>query len=246
MLKEFKADLHIHTCLSPCAEPEMTPRLIVKEAIKKGLDLVGICDHNSSENAFFVKRAAYGESLNVLAGVEMSTKEEVHILALFDNGRGLSRFQKVIYENLTGTNDEKTFGEQLILNEKDELIEKNARLLIGAVELPIATAAGFARSLGGLVIASHADRESFSIFSQLGFVPEGLEIDALEVSPHSSLEDFNQRFNRMLNALPLIFFSDAHCLRDIGRSTTTFFIEQPTIPEIKKALQGVEGRKVII
>ena len=243
----------------------MTPRLIVKEARKKGLDMIGICDHNSSDNALSVKKIARMEGLKVLGGIEISTREEVHILALFDDDEGLMTLQRIVYDSLPGENDEKVFGEQLILNEEDEALGRNNRLLIGATELPIERAVGFSNSLGGLVIASHVDRESFSIISQIGFIPRGLEIHAVEVSSppvrdsvspsrengisngvNTSLKNFNHGFNRALDDIPMVSFSDAHCLRDIGRSTTTFFLEQPSILEIKKAFRGLDGRKLRI
>ena len=245
-MREFEADLHIHTCLSPCGESEMTPQLIVKEARNKGLDMIGICDHNSSDNVLSVKKVAEMQGLKVLGGMEISTREEVHILALFDNDESLMMLQRIVYDSLSGENDEKVFGQQLILNEEDEVSGRNERLLIGATELPIERAVGFSNSLGGLVIASHVDRESFSIISQLGFVPRGLEIDALEVSMKTSLENFNRQFNKALNDIPVVFFSDAHCLRDVGKSTTTFFLEQPSVLEIKKAVRGIDGRKLMV
>jgi hypothetical protein len=224
----------------------MTPRFIVKQARKKSLDMIGICDHNSSDNALSVKKAAEKFGLKVLRGIEINTREEVHILALFDNDESLITLQRIVYESLSGKNDEEVFGQQIVLNEEDELLGRNNRLLIGATELPIEKAVGFTNSLGGLVIASHVDRESFSIISQLGFVPNGLEIDALEVSKNMSVEDFNEQFNKSLNDLPLVSFSDAHCLRDIGRLTTTFLLEEPTVLEMKKAIKGIDGRKTRI
>lgn len=245
-MREFKADLHIHTCLSPCGESEMTPCMIVKEAIKKDLDIIGICDHNSSDNVPSVKKVAETHGLKVIGGIEISTREEVHILALFEDDESLTTFQRIVYESLTGTNNELAFGEQLVLNEEDEVVDRNTRLLIGATELPIERAVGFANSLGGVVIASHVDRESFSIISQLGFIPKGLELDALEISANTSVKDFNEKFSKALNTLPLVSFSDAHCLKDIGKSTTTFLIEEPTIQEIKKAIRSLDRRKAII
>lgn len=245
-MREFKADLHIHTCLSPCAEREMTPHLIVKEARKKDLDMIGICDHNSSDNVLSTKKAAKKSGLGVLGGIEISTREEVHILALFDDEESLMTLQRIVNESLSGRNEERVFGEQLVLNEEDKIVGRNTRLLIGATELPIERVVGFANSLGGLVIASHADRDSFSIISQLGFVPKGLKLDALEISTNVSLKDFNERFNNFSKGTSLVSFSDAHRLRDIGKSTTNFFMAEPTVPEIKRAIAGLDGRKITI
>ena len=82
-IKEFKADMHIHTCLSPCADLEMSPRNIIKEAKKKGLDIIGICDHNSAENFPAVEKSANKEGIKVIGGIEITSREEVHVLALF-------------------------------------------------------------------------------------------------------------------------------------------------------------------
>ena len=99
MLKKIKADLHIHTCLSPCGDMDMTPAMIVEKARSKGLDVIGICDHNSSENVIAVRKAGEKYNLKVLGGMEVTSKEEVHILALFDEDKKLSELQKTVYEN---------------------------------------------------------------------------------------------------------------------------------------------------
>jgi predicted metal-dependent phosphoesterase TrpH len=120
MLKKIKADLHIHTCLSPCGDMDMTPAMIVEKARSKGLNVIGICDHNSSENVAAVKKAGEKYSLKVLGGMEITSKEEVHILALFDEDKKLSELQEIVYENLKGVNDEEFFGYQLIVDEQPD------------------------------------------------------------------------------------------------------------------------------
>ena len=104
MLKKIKADLHIHTCLSPCGETDMTPAMIIQKAKSKGLDVIGICDHNSSENVRVIKNIGDKNNLKVLGGMEVTSKEEVHILALFDDNKSLAKLQKIVYENLEGKN----------------------------------------------------------------------------------------------------------------------------------------------
>src|SRR5512136_751177 len=103
-MKTWSADLHIHTCLSPCAELEMYPNNIVKRAIKKGLDMIAICDHNSIENACYCIEAANGKDLTVIPGMEITSAEEAHILALFGNLDDAKKMQQVVYENLHGVN----------------------------------------------------------------------------------------------------------------------------------------------
>ena len=239
MLKEFKADLHIHTCLSPCADGEMSPHRVIKQAKINSLDIVGICDHNSAENVVATRKIGKREKIKVFGGIEATSQEEVHILALFDHEEGVFDFQATIYEKLSGSNDEEFFGKQLIMNENDEIIGSNSRLLIGATSLSLGEITQTICSLGGLAIASHIDRESFSIISQLGFIPEGLPLDALELSPNCTR-------NYKHCGFPLVTFSDAHFLEDIGKSSTIFLMEEPNIEEIKKALSGEDGRRVIV
>lgn len=242
MLKIFKADLHIHTCLSPCGELEMSPRGIAEQAKIKEIDILGICDHNSSENVPALIKAAQKYEIVVLPGMEVTSQEEVHILALFDELDSALKLQEIIYAHLHGENDEKLFGMQVVVNEDDEVLGFNNKLLIGASTLSVEEVVQTIHELNGLAIASHIDRERFSLIGQLGFIPEGLALDALEISPAISFEEAKDKFNP---PFPLTCASDAHFIEDIGRSTTSFYIEEGTTKEIKKALMNADGRKVI-
>lgn len=239
-MKTYKTDLHIHSCLSPCAELEMSPQNIVREAKRYGLDIIGICDHNSCENVPYVKRSAENDGLSVTGGIEVTSREEVHILALFDNQEDLFSMQKIIYDNLPGTNDEKLYGDQVIVNENNEIIDFNKRLLIGATELSVEKIVDLIHELNGLAIASHIDRKSYSILGQLGFIPAGLKLDALEVSSNERIDTFKDEY------FPIVTFSDAHSLNNIGKSFTNFLMAQANLEEMGKALIGKEGRKVFV
>lgn len=244
MLKKIKADLHIHTCLSPCGETDMTPAMIVQKAKSKGLDVIGICDHNSTENVIALKKLGERSNLKVLGGMEVTSKEEVHILALFDENKSLAKLQEIVYENLKGENDEELFGYQLVVDEQDEIIDLNKKLLIGATDITVDKIVELIHSLNGLAIASHVDRERFSLIGQLGFVPEGLDIDGLELSPSYMSEKKKLEFP-MASGFPLVTFSDAHYLDDIGKTSTTFLIDDITVSELKKALKNKDGRSVL-
>ncbi|MBI5666111.1 MAG: PHP domain-containing protein, partial [Nitrospirae bacterium] len=244
MQKEYKADLHIHTCLSPCAELEMSPRAIVKTALKKGIDIIAITDHNSAENVIAARKAAKNTALTVLAGMEITTSEEAHILALFDDMESIMKLQDIVYDNLMpGVNDEKRFGDQIVVNEKDEVLEFNKRLLIAATELSAYSIVNIIHSLGGLAVASHVDKEVFSIISQLGFIPENLKFNALEMSIHIDRKRAEESF-AIYNSCPWISSSDAHYLDDIGKRTTSFFMNEPTIADMSSALNNDDGRRV--
>ena len=183
MLKKFRCDLHIHTCLSPCAELDIYPSALVEKCIASALDVIAVCDHNASENVEYVIRAAKGKPLVVLPGMEITSREEVHALAIFDNVEGLAVVQQIVYSALNGLNDSKVFGYQAIVDEADEVKGFNDRLLIGATDLTLEEIVLMIHEAGGLAIASHIDRESFSVISQLGFIPTDIRFDALEISP---------------------------------------------------------------
>jgi PHP family Zn ribbon phosphoesterase len=244
MLKPFHADLHMHTCLSPCAELDMTPREIVKVSIERGLNIIAVTDHNSAENAGAAIRAAEGTGLNVLAGMEITSSEEVHILALFEFPDHAGLMQDIVYENLpSGENDERLYGHQVIANEHNEVIGFNNRLLISATNLTARRILELIASFGGISIASHVDREAFSVLSQLGFIPEDLRFDAVELSPRMSRESAEATFGA-LKDFPWVSFSDAHYVKDIGNRITTFNMKEPTFQEIRQAFAHADGRSL--
>jgi len=242
MLKTLKADLHMHTCLSPCADLQMSPMAIAEQAKIKEIDILGICDHNSAENVPALIKAAKKFEINVLPGIEVTSQEEVHILALFDELESALKLQDLIYDNLPGENDQEAFGMQVVVNEKGEVLRFNQKLLIGASTLTVEEVVQAIHSLNGLAIASHIDREGFSITGQLGFIPDNLGLDALEISPNTTFSDATKKFQP---SLPLVCFSDAHYLEDIGKGFTSFYIEEGSTEEIKKALSNKDGRKII-
>lgn len=240
-VKEFRLDLHIHTCLSPCGESEMVPTAVIEQARKKNLDGIGICDHNSAENAMAVKKAGEREGVYVFGGLEITSSEEVHVLALFEDSTKLEGMQNIVYRALSGENDENYFGRQLIVDEHDHIIGSTQKLLIGSSSMSVNQVVSLIHHLGGIAIASHIDRESFSIVGQLGFIPKELSLDAVEISPRcepTKMADY------VKYGFPLVRFSDAHFLPDIGKTFTIFYINELSLTEIIKALRGIDGRTV--
>ena len=237
MMVKIKADLHMHTCLSPCGDDQMRATAIVEQAGKAGLDMIGICDHNSAENAGAVISAGARTGLAVIPGMEVTSREEVHILGLFGATEGLMDLQAVVYENLPGENDREAFGPQLVIDDRDREVGTNDKLLIGATTLAVEQVVGAIHQFGGLAIASHIDRERFGIIGQLGFIPEGLGLDAVEVA-NASLREWDY-------AYPVVASSDAHYLEDVGRNSTCFMVEQASFDEIAKALNSEGGRRII-
>ncbi|MGD8522851.1 MAG: PHP-associated domain-containing protein [Desulfobacterales bacterium] len=235
--------MHIHTCLSPCSDWDMSPKKIVQRSLDKGLDVIAICDHNTAENVGAVMKAGENREISVLPGIEICSKEEVHIIALFDKLDSTLAMQDYVYANLTGDNNPEIFGYQVVANEQDEVLGENPRLLIGATQLGIYDIVEKTHSLGGLSLSSHVDRTAYGIIGQLGFIPSDLKIDGVEVSYRVPLD---KAVNEVpgIGKLPCMTASDAHFLDDIGKAWTMFVMAKPTTNEIRRALRGKDGRRV--
>src|SRR4030043_337741 len=244
MLKVFNCDFHIHPCLSPCPELDMHPKALVERALAAKLNIIAICDHNSSENVPYVIRAAQGKNLKIFPGMEITTSEEVHLLTIFDSLSDLASLQEIVYQHLAGRNDEERFGIQAIVNENGEVEGINDKLLIGATDLPLNDLLNSVHELNGLAIAAHIDRESFSVLSQLGFIDESINFDALEVTPLTGLKQARVKY-RELDKYSFIMSSDAHYLKDIGSAVTKIMLEEPTFAELKMAFARQNGRHVL-
>lgn len=244
MLKIFNCDLHIHTCLSPCAELDMHPRNLMEKALAAKLDMIAICDHNSSANVPYVIRAAAGSGVTVIPGMEITSSEEVHLLALFGSLPHLAKLQSLIEKHLFGENDEKRFGVQAIVNEFAEVEGICNQLLIGATDLSLDELVNYIHEFEGLAIAAHIDRESFSVISQLGFIDETAHFDALEITPVTGISGARARY-RELAAYSFIVSSDAHFINDVGSTATKILLREPSFAELKLALGGKEGRSIL-
>lgn len=232
----FKADLHIHTCLSPCAGWEMTPTKIIKKSREEGLDIIAVCDHNSSKNAPSVMALGKKAGITVLPGLEICTREEVHLLAIFDALKQAAAMDQVVYQGLTQKNTPEIFGYQVIADSRDLVLGEEEKLLIQASRLTVKEAVDHIHCLGGMAIASHIDRPSYSILSQLGFIPGDLGLNGIEITTRTFTHKQEQHFLDK-TTIPCIVSSDAHRLEDIGRGATVFDITRPTVRAMISALE---------
>lgn len=243
MIKPYVADLHIHTVLSPCSEIEMIPELIINEALSKHIDIIAITDHNSAENVKAVIKAATGTKVKIFPGIEVETREEVHIICIFDDPEKTLELQKMIYRNLPNLkNKEETFGAQLVVNSKGEFIRKNERLLLTAASLSIEDIVKKVKELDGICYPAHIDRPSYSIISNLGFIPPQLKFLAVEISLNADIYDILQKYKNLKN-YTIISSGDAHRLSELS-DRTIFRIEKPTLNELKLAFLNKNGRRV--
>ena len=245
MLKPFWADLHIHTVLSGCAEVEMIPPLILQQAKRLGLSLIAITDHNACHNAEAMIQASAGTGIHVLPGMELQSREEVHLLCLFDTVNQCREWQEEVFKKLPSlANKEGAFGTQFVVDSGGEWVRTEERLLAMSADIGLEEVVAAVHLIGGMVIPAHVDRPSFSLLSNLGLIPDSLMVQALEVTPQFVPEIGLQKWPQ-LKAWCLIVNGDAHRLQEI-QNRTLFKIDAPVVQEIDLALKGEEGRRVVV
>lgn len=240
-MQNYRADLHVHTVLSPCAGIEMIPPLIVEEALERDIRLIAITDHNSTANIAAVQKAAETTELVVLPGVELQTREEVHVLCLFDELEQAEAMQKWIDARLPNIpNNPDYFGEQFVIDETGDFIRREERLLLSSVDASLYEGWQEVHRLNGLYIPAHVNRTANGLLALLGFVPDDFPVEALEISRHLRLEDVARRFPQIAK-YPLIQDGDVHYL-DGFLGSTCWQIERPSINEFRKAIRHLEER----
>jgi len=241
-MKAFRADLHLHTVLSPCGDLEMSPARLVEQAHLLGLNIIGITHHNSTKHAPLVEKLANKKGIFTLCGAEVTSKEEVHLLCFMPNEERLKNLQNYIDEHLKKIpNKPNYFGEQLLVNEKEEILNEEPYLLINALDQDVDEISAFVYEQGGIFIPAHIDRATFSLTSQLGFVPPDLKCHAYEISKHTTKEQMIGTAPYLKNAC-FIQSSDAHYITDVASAFSVMHLEELTFDEIKKALAGIDGR----
>ena len=203
------ADLHIHSCLSPCGDELMTPNNIVNMAMLKGLDIISVTDHNTCANLPAVFSAAHRAGITVIPGMEMETAEEVHTLAYFPSLEAAMKFSDAAYSFLPPIeNNPRFFGEQLVLDENDEPVRTEPRLLLSPLSLTLEEGFELVRQFGGVAVPAHIDRPSHGIIPILGFINPHLGVCCVEVSPLGMANGFSGYDPR----LRVLSSSDAHDL----------------------------------
>lgn len=209
----FYYDLHIHSDLSPCGNSEMTPNNIVNMAYIKGLNIISVTDHNSISNFPAIKCVGEKLGIEVIPGIEVTTKEEVHVLCYFKKISDAQKFGNLIYESLPDVkNNPNIFGEQNIYNCNDEIIGSLSKLLINATNYSIDEVFYLAKENHGISVPAHINKKANSVLGVLGFIPFNLNIDFIEIFPKASIDD------RLIKKYIVLKNSDAHQLVDISES----------------------------
>ncbi len=237
MVKIMKCyyDFHIHSCLSPCGDNDMTPNNIVNMSLIKGLDAIAVTDHNCAANLEAIQRCAEGKII-LLYGMEIESSDEVHMVCLFADFESCKKMEEFVCAAMPNiANDEAIFGEQLIMNEEDEIVEKKSNLLVTASELDVYDIVEKVHAFGGVVIAAHIDKSSYSVISNLGFIPDDLKIDCVEISKNGDFDKLKET-HTYLKKYTAIYSSDAHYLENISERENCIEVENFTPQSIIDAL----------
>ena len=227
-------DFHIHSALSPCGDNDMTPNNLLNLSILKGLDAVALTDHNACEN-IRAAAAVAGDKIIFIPGMEVETSEEVHIVTLFPTADAAEEMQRILDDSSPFIpNRPEIFGNQYIMDENDEICGEIDRMLVTASGLDIYTVVAAAKDLGGIAYPAHIDRESYSVLSNLGFIPPDLDISAVEITEKSraALEgEYSNRYN-------IITSSDAHYLWDISERNHYIEVSDASVRGILNAISN--------
>ena len=208
-----KYDFHIHTALSSCALEEMSPNNIVNMAILNELDAIAITDHNSCGNVQSVISVAEEHDLIVIPGIEIETREEIHIVCLFESVKACLQMQAKIYSALPKKkNKPSILGRQLLFDTEDNIVAEEERLLSFATTFTLEQIVCQTSELGGIAIPAHIDRPSYSVISNLGFIPPNLPIQCLEISQYAEYNKYAEKYKEV----KMLQSSDAHELGFIG------------------------------
>lgn len=242
-MTEYSADLHIHSALSPCAAEEMTPPGIVARAREADLDLIAVCDHNSARNAAAVQQAAEGRP-TVIAGMEITTKEEVHLLGLFPDATSAQAMADLVEASLPRYAPSRHMGWPRMMDAQGRIVGTLDRTLGAASGFALEEAVDAIHRHGGLAVPAHVDRTSFSLLSQLGFFPKDAHFDAIELSAHGVRAGREREVSRQ--HLPVIVSSDSHNLCEIGSCRTVLALREPDFASLAENLQHPALRRYLL
>ncbi|MGN1092582.1 MAG: PHP domain-containing protein [Monoglobaceae bacterium] len=232
-------DLHIHSALSPCGDNDMTPNNIVNMSILKGLDAIAITDHNACGNVRAAMKVAE-DKIIVIPGMEIETAEEVHMVSLFPDIESAEEMERIIRKNsIPVENKVEIFGNQYYMNENDEIIGEEPNLLVTATGLDIYSVVNNVKDLGGVVYPAHIDRSSYSVLSNLGFIPPDLNFTTVEITAKN-----REKMEPEYSDYDIVTSSDAHYLWDISEKTYNLDICDKNIDEILSKLSDKKIRNL--
>lgn len=227
--KMISYDFHIHSALSPCGDMDMTPNNIVNMAALLGLNAIAVSDHNSIGNAEAAIKVGERIGVRVLPGMEVETAEAVHVLTLYPDIERARPVAEAVYSALPNIkNKPELFGQQAFMDDMDNIIGYEERLLISSTSIDLDELMYMVKEAGGIFVPAHVDRHSYSILMNLGFIPENLEVDGIELS--KGVRDADEYLSNRtdLKGYKIFRNSDAHYLEDISDPINFLDIDNPT------------------
>ena len=226
----IRSDLHIHSCVSPCASLEMSPAAIAEKAKEKGLELVALTDHNTALNCPAFKANCDALGLWSLYGMEVTSSEEAHLVCLFEDVDTALEFSEFVYKYMPDIpNNPEVFGDQVYVDENEEILGEVEKYLGNASGLSIDDVREEVFFRNGLFIPAHVDKPVFSIVSQLGFLPD---------ASYTAIEVFNPANAPEYAKYPVISDSDAHYLDDIAKKHLYIDVEEKSFAALRDSLQN--------
>lgn len=222
----------------------MTPHHVVMRAAEFGIGAVAITDHNASANALAAVKAGERYGVKVFPGMEVECLEEAHIVVLFDTLKQLNAWQQLVDGKMNGLlNNAEKFGGQFVVDDDDNFIREEERLLLAPLRMTAAEVVREVERLGGMSIAAHIDRPSYSIVGQLGFIEPDFGFAAAEISAAGWRASKQSKLQRVAGYLPFVTDSDAHNIMDFVQGPKNLItVEELTIAELKLALTNSSGR----
>ncbi len=229
-------DLHLHSCLSPCGDEEMTPANIAGMAAVLGLDVIALTDHNSSKNCPALMAAAREYGVLAIPGMELTTAEEIHAVCLFARLEAALDFDLYVYQRLVPfPNKEEIFGRQLIYDCQDQICGTIPNLLINSTEISFEGLWELVRSFDGVMFPAHIDKSSTSLLSSLGMIPPDSKFTTAEVKDLKRLHQL-KREHPYLEQCRIISNSDAHYLEHIHEPELTLLAEEKSAEAVIQTL----------
>ena len=211
-MRRYRYDLHTHSCLSPCGDNDMTPNNLVNMAALLGCEILAVTDHNTCRNAPAAVRVGEAAGVLVIPGMELCTAEEAHVVCLFETVEAALAFDEyVAAHTMHIPNRPEIFGEQLILNERDEEIGRIDRLLITATEISVIDVQALVASYGGVAFPAHVDKDAYSVTAALGAIPPEAGFRAAELSGGADRAAVLRLYPELQDMI-LLRDSDAHYL----------------------------------
>ena len=232
-------DFHIHSCLSPCGDADMTPYNLVNMAKICGLDIMALTDHNSTGNCRAAIKAGEEAGITVIPGMELCTAEEIHMVCLFPDIDAAEAFGGEIKKHLPPIkNKPNIFGEQLYMDARDKILGTEEALLVMASFVTIDEAPGLVRSFGGFCYPAHVDRPSFSVTASFGMFPPELGFACAEVTPSGDVREALQKYPA-LQKLRIMRSSDSHRLEQMREAADTIEAAECTPKAVVAYLQAL-------